>query len=77
MECCKLGIPVVLIPADALEEVYNGVVVMASEATFTMEVINALRWDMRHVTEREKAYAAQFTYDAMAERLGALIEENL
>lgn len=85
MECCKIGVPVVLSPADSLEAIYDGYVKMvkapASEhmPEFTDAVVKVLtdplyanKW-----SRRGRQLAARYTFEREAETLDTIIQTHL
>ena len=80
-ECCKVGLPVVLAPADALESIYAGYVRMtpapAAEhldefADAVVDVLTSERESAR-LTALGKDLAAQYTFERAAEELDRII----
>lgn len=85
MECCLIGIPVLLSPVDALSEVYgptSGVTLVGRTesggpdmAAFSWQLIELLRdpsafaWN----SSVERTYAKRFSFEAQAERLTEII----
>jgi len=82
MECCRLGIPVVLAPADALESIYRGHVAMCpSPASQHLDVFAetvactlavAETSDLRELGPQ---LAAQYTFDRAAVALEGIIRD--
>lgn len=85
MECCALGLPVVLCPADALESIYAGHVLMvpppAREAVgpFAEAVVDVLTDETlaADLSARGKALAVQFTFAMEAEVLTGILRDHL
>jgi glycosyltransferase involved in cell wall biosynthesis len=85
LECCALGIPVVLTPVDALGEVYatSGVVMVPGPAEYSGEqfadaVAEVLVSSVGTpaIAERERRFASLFTFDAAAAKLDAIIRKH-
>jgi len=79
MECLKMGIPVVLHPADALGEIYDGHVWLSKDVTsmFADLVARAISRDMigPYDLADAKTFAGLFTFEAEAQRLSEIIAE--
>jgi glycosyltransferase involved in cell wall biosynthesis len=83
MECCKIGLPVVLSPADALESVYRGTVAMVPSPAeehmdeFVDEVVRVLTRDdyRQELSDRGRRLAQEFTFEREAEVLATLLDE--
>jgi glycosyltransferase involved in cell wall biosynthesis len=80
LECCAIGLPVVLAPVDALESVYRDTVRLTGPAETSMPdfvdgVVNMLTDNEMagYFATRGKLLAANFTFDAAAERLHEII----
>lgn len=81
MECCKLGIPVVLSPADSLESIYTGHVRMTPAPAadhvdeFAEAVVDVLTSDREasRLAAAGKDLAAKYTFDKAAEVLDDII----
>ena len=81
MECCKIGVPVVLAPADALESIYSGSVVLCQPPVeehlneFINRVLAILQdQDMAlHYSALGKKLAETFTY----ERSGKILSDMM
>jgi FkbM family methyltransferase len=83
MECCKIGLPVVLSPADALESVYRGSVAMVSSPAeehmeeFVDAVVRVLTDEVysEELSRKGKLLAQEFTFEREAEVLATLLDE--
>jgi len=84
MECCKIGVPVVLAPQDALESIYKGHVIMTQSPIednlhkFTNSVVYALQdQDLaQHYSKLGKELASNYTYERSGKVLSDIICEN-
>lgn len=84
LECCRMGIPVVLSPADALESIYAGHVKMvpgpAHEhmSEFVDAVVEVLTNEdsASHWSEQGKRLAAEYTFENAAKALDAICKEH-
>jgi len=85
MECCKLGVPVVLAPADALESIYGGTVRMTPSPVrehldeFAAAVIDVLQDsdEQARLAETGRQLANKFTFEREAEVLDGIIRKHL
>lgn len=85
MECCKMGIPVVLAPEDALESIYKGRVLMTPspvteyEHDFAEAVIQVLRDPAmaERYSELGKELAAPYTYANAGKALSDIIHAGM
>lgn len=81
MECCKIGLPVVLAPADALESVYAGHVRMTPSPAaehadeFAEAVVDVLTSDREQsrLAALGKDLASQYTFARAAEELDRIV----
>ncbi len=81
MECCKMGIPVVLAPADALESIYKGHVLMTPSPAdrylneFTDAVVQVLTDPVvaQRYSERGRKLAEPYTYQNAGKVLNDII----
>lgn len=84
MECARMGIPIVLAPADALESIYAGSVLMTpapveehlpefTDAVVAMLTDPAMRLEYQ---ARGLALAAPFTFERQADVLDAIIQKH-
>lgn len=77
MECLKVGIPVVLRPEDALEEVYTGSGVHTTSAgNFFDNLVMVLKHGGGDLVEVGKRFAAKFTFEHEAQVLHEIIERH-
>jgi len=78
-ECCAIGLPVVLIPQDALGEVWQGGVKMSAPSRFASDVVSVLTdpAEAALLGERGKRRAARYTFEAEATVLARIIDEHL
>jgi glycosyltransferase involved in cell wall biosynthesis len=84
MECCKIGIPVVLTPQDALESIYKDHVYMVpgpaekSLAPFTDAVVKVLQDSdvSKHYSALGRELAKQYTYEKAGKVLSDIICQN-
>lgn len=84
MECCALGLPVVLCPADALESIYAGHVCMvdAPAADHVQDFADAVAQVLRspvaaaHWSASGKALAEQFTFAHQADALAGIMRTH-
>lgn len=84
LECMAVGVPVVLAPADSLGELWGGAAVMAPgmpdglrDFVDALESVLAEPNLARHISERQRVHAAQFTFDAAARVLDGIIRRHL
>jgi glycosyltransferase involved in cell wall biosynthesis len=74
MECLAIGLPVVLKPADALGEIYDGAVSMASTMSdFTDRVCEILDAPNAETVAAGLDLASHYTFDKQAEVLAGII----
>lgn len=86
MECCKIGIPVVLSPVDALESIYKDHVLMTRSPIeengnifeFVEAVVKVLKYEetSRYYSMMGKELASQYTYERAGKVLSDIICEN-
>jgi glycosyltransferase involved in cell wall biosynthesis len=83
-ECCEIGVPVVMAPADALRSLWEGVCVVTSDigvdrGGFVDAVVDVLNEPARAraVSERQKRHVQQFSFDRMARELDVVIAAGL
>jgi glycosyltransferase involved in cell wall biosynthesis len=86
MECCKIGIPVVLAPADSLESIYKDHVLMTKSPVeeggnifeFVEAVVKVLKYEetSRYYSMMGKTLATNYTYERAGKVLSDIICEN-
>jgi glycosyltransferase involved in cell wall biosynthesis len=79
MECCKLGIPVVLTPQDALESIFKGGAIIARDLTeFTDKVVQVLSDHVvaKRYGERGQRLVSPYTYENAGRVLSDIIRRN-
>ena len=85
MECCKIGVPVVLSPVDALESIYKDHVVMTRSpveehlSEFTDAVVSVLedRQKAEHFSKLGRKLAAGYTYERTGKVLNEIVSGRL
>lgn len=85
MEACRMGVPVVLVPEDALGSIYDGTTVMVPSPAedhlpeFTDAVVRILTDApfASEVSDRGRRLAAPFTMKAAAARMDSIIRSRL
>jgi glycosyltransferase involved in cell wall biosynthesis/tetratricopeptide (TPR) repeat protein len=83
-ECCEVGVPCVIAPADALRSLWEDVVecgpdIADDRGEFVDSVVRMLTDEKaaREVSTRQKAHVAQFSFDRTAQAMDSAIREAL
>jgi glycosyltransferase involved in cell wall biosynthesis len=75
LECCVIGVPVVLVPKDALRDIWGGAVAMANMGEFVNTAVTALTDSEAAAfwSRRQKGAAEPYTFDNAASVLDGII----
>jgi glycosyltransferase involved in cell wall biosynthesis len=83
-ECCEIGVPCVIAPADALASLWRGVVRMTppiedDQGEFVNAVVEVLtnEVDARELSRHQKQHVQQYSFDRTAKAMSDVIEEAM